>query len=228
MDAYVPFYLLYFILMALHIQFAQTAIGITRRYRRLNLAIRNIFAASKWPILAVFFIFYHTLDWNDHNIWIVFLSLFFAEKLNETVSNLSTKNKVIVQPMKPTTETQLPGASSQAHVSTSGTKPMDKLSTISHEANDENHVMPLPDEPRVSTASIASIASASYGLTTNIWFVLFDSLAQITRFFVCFFFARFSSHSIWLVTVEFLLSIHSVDRENFFLHFFLKIFLLTF
>lgn len=70
--------------------------------------------------------------------------------------------------MKPTTETQLPGASSQAHVSTSGTKPTDKLSTISHEANDENHVMPLPDEPRVSTASIASIASASYGLTTNI------------------------------------------------------------
>lgn len=33
--------------MALHIQFAQTALGIQRRYYRLNLAIRNTFALSK-------------------------------------------------------------------------------------------------------------------------------------------------------------------------------------
>lgn len=47
MGAYVPFYLMYYVLMALEIQFAETAIGITRRYQRLNTAIRNIFAISK-------------------------------------------------------------------------------------------------------------------------------------------------------------------------------------
>lgn len=46
-QTYFPFYLEYYILMALHMQFAQTAIGIQRRYHRLNLAIRNIFSLSK-------------------------------------------------------------------------------------------------------------------------------------------------------------------------------------
>lgn len=46
-ETYFPFYLEYYILMALHIQFAQTALGIQRRYYRLNLAIRNIFSLSK-------------------------------------------------------------------------------------------------------------------------------------------------------------------------------------
>lgn len=43
---YFPFYFEYYVLMALHIQFAQTALGVQRRYYRLNLAIRNIFALS--------------------------------------------------------------------------------------------------------------------------------------------------------------------------------------
>lgn len=47
MELYLPFYVLYYTLMALHIQFAQAAFGITRRYHRLNLAIRNLFAISK-------------------------------------------------------------------------------------------------------------------------------------------------------------------------------------
>lgn len=46
-ESYFPFYLQYFILMTLHIQFAQTALGVQRRYYRLNLAIRNIFSISK-------------------------------------------------------------------------------------------------------------------------------------------------------------------------------------
>lgn len=51
MESYVPFYLMYYILMALHIQFAQAAIGITRRYQRLNAAIRNIFAISNEALI---------------------------------------------------------------------------------------------------------------------------------------------------------------------------------
>lgn len=46
-ETYFPFYLQYYILMALHIQFAQAALGIQRRYYRLNLAIQNIFSLSK-------------------------------------------------------------------------------------------------------------------------------------------------------------------------------------
>lgn len=46
-QSYFPFYLEYYILMALHVQFAQTALGIQRRYYRLNLAIKNIFSLSK-------------------------------------------------------------------------------------------------------------------------------------------------------------------------------------
>lgn len=34
--------------MTLHIQFAQMALGIQKRYYRLNLSIRNIFTLSKW------------------------------------------------------------------------------------------------------------------------------------------------------------------------------------
>lgn len=48
MGTYVPFYVMYYVLMALQVQFAQTAIGITRRYRRLNTALRNIFALSEY------------------------------------------------------------------------------------------------------------------------------------------------------------------------------------
>lgn len=48
LETYAPFYVLYYILMALHLQLAQTAFGIQRRYHRLNLAIRNIFSLSKW------------------------------------------------------------------------------------------------------------------------------------------------------------------------------------
>ncbi|KAJ6636371.1 Gustatory receptor for sugar taste 43a, partial [Pseudolycoriella hygida] len=40
---YIPFYVLYYILMALHVQFANTALGLGRRYRRLNNALRQAF-----------------------------------------------------------------------------------------------------------------------------------------------------------------------------------------
>lgn len=40
---YIPFYILYYILMALHALFAQTAFGLGRRYRRLNNALRHAF-----------------------------------------------------------------------------------------------------------------------------------------------------------------------------------------
>lgn len=148
MGTYVPFYLMYYVLMALQIQFAQTAIGITRRYRRLNTALRNIFAISK-------------------NLRFDYLSLLMiheefpalsriSETPNETISNLSTKNKVIVQPMKSPNNTKLP----RTQVSVASTKSTDKLATISHAPSDENHVMPLPFEAR---ESIVSVPSPSYG-----------------------------------------------------------------
>lgn len=46
--AYIPFYILYFILMALHAQFAQSALGIGRRYRRLNNALQLAFPIGKF------------------------------------------------------------------------------------------------------------------------------------------------------------------------------------
>ncbi|XP_031617469.1 gustatory receptor for sugar taste 43a-like [Contarinia nasturtii] len=46
-ENYLSFYLLYYILMALHTQFAQAALGIYRRYNRLNCYIKNIFSLKK-------------------------------------------------------------------------------------------------------------------------------------------------------------------------------------
>lgn len=40
---YIPFYVLYYMLMALHTQFAQSALGIGRRFRRLNNALQLAF-----------------------------------------------------------------------------------------------------------------------------------------------------------------------------------------
>lgn len=40
---YIPFYILYYIFMALQAQIAQTALGIGRRYRRLNIALQKKF-----------------------------------------------------------------------------------------------------------------------------------------------------------------------------------------
>lgn len=45
-QGYFAFYVLYFCLMALQTQFAQTAHGLGRRYRRLNLAIENAFPST--------------------------------------------------------------------------------------------------------------------------------------------------------------------------------------
>lgn len=45
---YIPFYILYYILMALHIQFANTALGLGRRYRRLNNALTKAFPIGMW------------------------------------------------------------------------------------------------------------------------------------------------------------------------------------
>lgn len=45
-QGYFPFYFLYYTLMALQAQFAQTAHGLGRRYRRLNIAIQKAFVSS--------------------------------------------------------------------------------------------------------------------------------------------------------------------------------------
>lgn len=50
MGNYLPFYVLYFILMALQTQFAQTALGLARRYRQLNEALRSVFPSSKYSV----------------------------------------------------------------------------------------------------------------------------------------------------------------------------------
>lgn len=44
---YIPFYGLYFILTGLHINFANTAYGLGRRYGRLNLMLRTSYLGGK-------------------------------------------------------------------------------------------------------------------------------------------------------------------------------------
>ncbi|XP_055304137.1 gustatory receptor for sugar taste 43a-like [Sitodiplosis mosellana] len=51
MESYLPFYVQYYVLMALHTQLAQTVLGMQRRYHRLNLAIKHLFPFDK--VLAV-------------------------------------------------------------------------------------------------------------------------------------------------------------------------------
>ena len=48
---YIPFYLCYILMVVLQVLFAQTALGIGRRYRRLNIALQNLFANGKIPHL---------------------------------------------------------------------------------------------------------------------------------------------------------------------------------
>lgn len=47
-QSYIPFYVLYYVLMGLHAQFTQTALGVARRYRRLNMALQSAFTLSKF------------------------------------------------------------------------------------------------------------------------------------------------------------------------------------
>lgn len=49
---YLPFYVLYYIFMGLQTQFAQTVLGVARRYRRVNLTIQSVFSMSKYYIVA--------------------------------------------------------------------------------------------------------------------------------------------------------------------------------
>lgn len=44
---YIPFYSLYFILTGLHINFANTAYGLGRRYKRLNQMLRTSYLSGK-------------------------------------------------------------------------------------------------------------------------------------------------------------------------------------
>lgn len=46
LGSYLPFYVLYFILMGLQAQFAQTALGLARRYHQLNIALKSSFPKS--------------------------------------------------------------------------------------------------------------------------------------------------------------------------------------
>lgn len=45
--SYTPFYILYYIMMGVQTQFAQTAFSLARRYRRLNMAIESAFSLRK-------------------------------------------------------------------------------------------------------------------------------------------------------------------------------------
>lgn len=47
-ESSLPFYIQYYILMALHTQMAQTALGIYQRYHRLNMAVKDMFSLSKF------------------------------------------------------------------------------------------------------------------------------------------------------------------------------------
>lgn len=49
---YCPFYALYYILMMFHVLFAQSALGISNRFRRLNVALYHVF-----PECKTFFLF---------------------------------------------------------------------------------------------------------------------------------------------------------------------------
>ncbi|XP_053686251.1 gustatory receptor for sugar taste 43a [Sabethes cyaneus] len=51
---YCPFYALYYILMMFHILFAQSALGISNRFRRLNVALYHVFPEfNKTPIIEI-------------------------------------------------------------------------------------------------------------------------------------------------------------------------------
>lgn len=44
---YTPFYVLYYIMMGIQVQFAHTGYNLAKRYRRLNMAIESAFASSE-------------------------------------------------------------------------------------------------------------------------------------------------------------------------------------
>ncbi|KAL1386059.1 hypothetical protein pipiens_012892 [Culex pipiens pipiens] len=51
---YCPFYALYYILMMFHVLFAQSALGISNRFRRLNVALYQVFPEfNKTPIIEI-------------------------------------------------------------------------------------------------------------------------------------------------------------------------------
>lgn len=54
MISYFPFYILYYVMMSLQIQIAQTALGVARRYQRLNMAIQSAFSLSEKGELIFF------------------------------------------------------------------------------------------------------------------------------------------------------------------------------
>jgi len=47
-QGYLPFYVLYYVFLSLQLQFANSALGIGRRYRRLNITLKNAFPESKY------------------------------------------------------------------------------------------------------------------------------------------------------------------------------------
>lgn len=131
LETYFPFYIEYYTLMALHTQLAQTALGLQRRYHRLNLAIRNIFSLSKFPVQKNVYhlnLTYHVLK---------------TEKLLETASSVKNQ-KSAKEPVKLTVtaetnaEAHLPGTNNNEI-----TKPAVKLATLSRAPQDENHVAPI-------------------------------------------------------------------------------------
>lgn len=169
METYAPFYLEYYILMALHLQFAQTALGVQRRYYRLNLAIRNTFSLSK----SVTFL-NSTIKINIQPFLIEYA---YIEKFTEKALNVK-KDKVIKDPVEQRSEIAsheitLPG--SNVNSSNMSAKSVVKIATLSRAiAPEENHtVSPSFDTGKHS----ASLPTISFGvvLLNNLMTGLFFS-----------------------------------------------------
>lgn len=124
--------------------------------------------------------------------------LLSSGRLNETVSHLSTQNKVIVQPMKSATDSELPSSNVAA---TTSSKTTDKLSTISHASVDENYLLPSAVDARESTI---------YGLAVCIPFLVDTSVRPLwvkIVFLLEFIFSTFSSFVVFHICALFFVNI---------------------
>lgn len=159
--------------MALHVQFAQTALGVQRRYYRLNLAIRNIFALSKIGFVII--------PISKNNFTKNHVSC--IEKLAETASNLEknrhAKEATMASKAAGTTTTTtaeatattIPGAvtiiDSNNEVSLPGSNmnisanSITKATILAHATQDENHVAPT-FAPGKYSASLSTAYGANF------------------------------------------------------------------
>lgn len=156
--------------MALHIQFAQTALGVQRRYYRLNLAIKNTFALSKLAFIC-------KLKESQYQYltvlhWISCAYFVCIETLLEKASNVK-KDKVTTEPGDQRTET-IAGTPrhetnfrSNVNVSHMSAKSVIKIATLSRAtALEENQSAPnILGTSKTSTA----LPTISFGIAFLDW-----------------------------------------------------------